>query len=119
MLTISLNTLGGVMFGKSTELERELIELIEASIAEREAALCQSWNPEKTIALPWGVKEEVNADNAKQVTEYIDTTKQKKMQLPSGNTVEIITGSVKERKGQYTLILRYQIVERPKKTVTL
>ncbi len=30
------------MFGKSTELERELIELIEASIAEREAALCQS-----------------------------------------------------------------------------
>ncbi len=30
------------MFGKSTELERELIELIETSIVEREAALCSS-----------------------------------------------------------------------------
>ncbi len=30
------------MFGKTTEFERELIELIEASIVEREAALCHS-----------------------------------------------------------------------------
>ncbi len=71
------------------------------------------------MALPWGVKEEVNADNAEQVKAYIGSIEQKKLALPSGNTVEIVSASVKERKEKYTLILRYQIVERPKKTVTL
>ncbi len=65
------------------------------------------------------MKEEVSADNAEQVKAYIGSIEQNKIALPSGNAVEIVSASVKERKGKYTLILRYQIVERPKKTVAL
>lgn len=59
------------------------------------------------------MKEEVDPTNAEQAIEYVEKLPEKQMTLPSGNTVEFTAAAIKERKGKYTLILRYQIVKRP------
>ncbi len=61
------------------------------------------------MALPWGVKEEVAADAAEAVTAYMESVQGTELQLTDGTTINLMKAGVKERKGTYTLIYRYQI----------
>jgi len=63
------------------------------------------------MSLPWGVKEAVDPENAQDVTHYIQDLKDKVIVLPSENEVKILVASVKERKGKYLLIYRYEITK--------
>ncbi len=65
------------------------------------------------MSLPWGVKEDVEPANAEQAIDYVEKLAKRQIDLPSGNKVEFIAAGVKERKGKYTLILRYQVIQRP------
>lgn len=63
------------------------------------------------MSLPWGVKEEVNPDNAKDVGDYLSKVVETTFALPSNNEIQILKADVKERKGKYVLIARYQILK--------
>jgi hypothetical protein len=63
------------------------------------------------MSLPWGVKEAVDPENAQDVMHYIQDLKDKVIVLPSENEVKILVASVKERKGKYLLIYRYEITK--------
>lgn len=82
---------------------------IHASIAERKAAICDTWDPEKVMALPWGVKGEVSADMADDVEKYFESIQGQKVDCGDNVTVEVLKAGVKERKGKHTLIYRYVI----------
>lgn len=62
------------------------------------------------MSLPWGVKEIVEPTHADEVTKYLESVGGTKITLDSGKVASILKGGVKERKGQYTLIFRYQLV---------
>ncbi|WP_432403036.1 hypothetical protein [Wukongibacter sp. M2B1] len=62
------------------------------------------------MSLPWGVKEDVEPENADEVKSYIDSAVDAKITLDSGRTAKILKGGLKERKGQYKLIYRYQLL---------
>lgn len=62
------------------------------------------------MSLPWGVKDDVDASAADAVSEYVATLTDSKHQLPSGYEITILKADVKERKGSYFLIMRYQIL---------
>lgn len=64
------------------------------------------------MSLPWGVKEPVDPENAQLVIDYVTTLNSKNITLPSGNEINIIKSDVKERKGKYLLLLRYEITKR-------
>lgn len=61
------------------------------------------------MALPWGVKADVDPKKADAVKEYIDSVVDTKIALDSDKTATILKGGLKERKGQYKLIFRYQL----------
>lgn len=63
------------------------------------------------MSLPWGVKEPVDPENAQSVMHYIQDLKDKVICLPSGNESKILIASVKERKGKYLLIFRYELTK--------
>ncbi|QZY53601.1 hypothetical protein [Crassaminicella profunda] len=52
----------------------------------------------------------VEPEQAKAVTTYLERVEGTKITLDSGRVANIIKAGVKERKGQYTLIYRYQLV---------
>ncbi|MCT4594767.1 MAG: hypothetical protein N4A57_10935 [Anaeromicrobium sp.] len=62
------------------------------------------------MALPWGVKEEVEPEHGEAVSEYMTSVEGTKIELPSGNVAHILKSGVKERKGKYMLIYRYELV---------
>lgn len=62
------------------------------------------------MALPWGVKEEVDPAHGEAVTEFMANVEGTKIELSTGDTVEMLKVGVKERKGKYMLIFRYVIV---------
>ncbi|MCT4618112.1 MAG: hypothetical protein N4A62_01845 [Marinisporobacter sp.] len=61
------------------------------------------------MALPWGVKEMVEPTQADTVINYLENIEGTKITLDSGMVVNILKAGVKERKGKYTLIYRYQL----------
>ncbi|WP_459195430.1 hypothetical protein [Wukongibacter baidiensis] len=61
------------------------------------------------MSLPWGVKEDVEPEKADEVKTYIDSVADTKITLDSGKTAVILKVGLKERKGQYKLIYRYQL----------
>lgn len=63
------------------------------------------------MSLPWGVKEPVAPENSEAVMNYIQDLKNKIIVLPSGNEIKILVVSLKERKGKYLLIYRYEITK--------
>lgn len=63
------------------------------------------------MSLPWGVKEALMPENAEQVKEFTSTLADSKFDLPSGNVISVIKADVKERKGKFLLIMRYEITE--------
>lgn len=62
------------------------------------------------MALPWGVKEVVDAEVAEELSAYFETATGQKIDCGEGQTAEILKAGVKERKGTYTLIYRYKLV---------
>jgi hypothetical protein len=61
------------------------------------------------MSLPWGVKESVEPEAAVSVETYVAGIAEQELSLPSGNNIKVLKGAVKERKGNYILIVRYQI----------
>lgn len=61
------------------------------------------------MSLPWGVKEAVSPDHADAVKTFTATLADQDFDLPSGNMVKILKADVKERKGNYLLIMRYAV----------
>ncbi|QEK13444.1 hypothetical protein FQB35_14890 [Crassaminicella thermophila] len=62
------------------------------------------------MALSWGVKENVDPKYADIVKEYIADMEGSNVKLDSEKTVAILKAGLKERKGKYILIFRYQLV---------
>lgn len=61
------------------------------------------------MSLPWGVKEAVNPESADAVTTFVQTLPGNQYTMPSGNVIEVLKADVKERKGNYLMIMRYAI----------
>lgn len=61
------------------------------------------------MALPWGVKEEVEPEAAEGLKNYLETISETTLELNDFDKVKILKADVKERKGRYLMILRYQI----------
>lgn len=63
------------------------------------------------MTLPWGVKDFIETEVAESYTEFVESIKETTIELSDGNLAEILKADVKERKGNYLLILRYQLKE--------
>lgn len=63
------------------------------------------------LAPAWGVKEEVDPSKAEEIREYVKSVAGSNFTLSSGETVTVLKGDVKEKKGTAILIFRYQIVK--------
>lgn len=63
------------------------------------------------MSLPWGVKEAVSPEHAEAVKAFTDTLAEQSFNLLSGNVVKVLKADVKERKGNYLLIMRYAITK--------
>jgi len=62
------------------------------------------------MSLPWGVKAAVAPEVAEEVSSYFESIIGKKIDCGNDTSIEVLKAGVKERKGAYTLIFRYQIV---------
>ncbi len=60
-----------------------------------------------------GVKEELATDEVEAVTEYMNTLIETKLDLSSGESVNILKADVKVRKESAFLIYRYQLIQKP------
>ena len=103
---------GGVymLFAHDGKVKEALVNSLVNSISERKAAICETWDEAKVMALPWGVKAEVEPEHGKAVGEYMESVEGTKIELPSGKVAHILKTGVKERKGKYMLIYRYELV---------
>ncbi len=61
------------------------------------------------MALPWGVMEEIDSEKLENIREYINMVVNTKIHLDTGERARILKADIKERKGQYKLIYRYQL----------
>ena len=95
------------MFGQDGNLENALLESIRASVADRIAALCDTWDAAAALALPWGVKEAVAVEQAEAVGQFMENIGEIEV---DGRTARVLKAGVKERNGEATLIFRYQLV---------
>lgn len=57
------------------------------------------------------MKEFVEASAAEAVKTFTEDLANQTFELPSSNTIEVIKADVKERKGNYLMILRYAITK--------
>ncbi|CAH2213029.1 hypothetical protein [Tepidibacter aestuarii] len=62
------------------------------------------------MALPWGVKEMVEPEHGKTVEEYMESVQGVKIEFSTGKVAHILKAGLKERKGKYILIYRYELV---------
>lgn len=62
------------------------------------------------MALPWGVKEDVAPQAAQALKDYLSQLLNQNLNVSEDFTVDILKADVKERKGKYMMILRYQII---------
>ena len=97
------------MFGQNNLYQEELISLLLTSIKERQNEICDTWDAVKVMALPWGVKEELEPQAAEGLKSHLETILDTVLQLNDEFKVKILKADVKERKGRYLMILRYQI----------
>lgn len=61
------------------------------------------------MSLPWGVKEDVEPKYADAVEEYISKVEGSDITLEAGTVAKVLKVGLKERKGLYKLIYRYQL----------
>lgn len=97
------------MLGLSNEYSKEIINLLEESIVERKGNICDTWDTVKVMSLPWGVKDFIEPEHAEEFTAYVLSIVNKSLELPSGNIADILKGDVKEKKGKFLLIMRYEL----------
>ena len=65
------------------------------------------------MAYAVGVKEEIEINEVEAITEYMNTLIEKKLDLSSGESVNILKAYVKVRKESAFLIYRYQLIPKP------
>jgi len=61
------------------------------------------------MSLPWGVKDFIEPSEAEGFSEYVESIVNTSILLPSGEVADILKGDVKEKKGKYLLIMRYEL----------
>lgn len=61
------------------------------------------------MSLPWGVKDFIEPEASEEFTKYIESIANGSINLPSGHVAEILKGDVKEKKGKFLLIMRYEL----------
>lgn len=61
------------------------------------------------MSLPWGVKEFIEPEVAGEFTDFVTGLAETEMSLPSGNVAKILKADVKEKKGKFLMIMRYQL----------
>lgn len=98
-----------MMFAQDGNIEKALIDSIAISLVRREREACSTWNPESVLAVAWGVKEIISAENVEAVKSYIQSVIGKSILIADGVEVVVLEGDVKEQKGQFILIYRYQL----------
>ena len=98
------------MFPENGKVKEDLSQLIIDDLAKREAEACSTWDIDATLKLPWGAKAEVDSEYAEEVKEYFDEIQGNLIAIDDERRVKIIRGGVKERKGKFTLIFRYQLM---------
>jgi len=98
-----------MLFAHDGNVEKALKDSIMNSIEERKAKICDTWDPVKVMALPWGVKEDVEPQYTEDVEKFMAGIEGSSITLDSGQKAVILKSGIKERTGQYTLIFRYQL----------
>lgn len=99
-----------MLFAYDGNVKKAFIDSIINSIKERKANICETWDYDKVMSLPWGVKESVDAQHAETVSKYISNIEGTNITLESGEVAKLLKAGLKERKGKYMLIYRYQLV---------
>lgn len=61
------------------------------------------------MSLPWGVRKDLDAEVQESYKDYLHSIVEKTLELEEGIHAKILKADVKERKGQYMMILRYQL----------
>lgn len=98
------------MFPENGNVKADLNEIIINDLQERKDKACETWDVKKTLGLPWGAKVIVNPEYAEEVETYFNEIAGNEIQIDDERNVKIIRGGLKERKGKYTLIFRYQLL---------
>lgn len=97
------------MFPKDDNIKENFKQELIASLKQREEEACSTWDLEATLALPWGVKLDVDPEYADAVAEYIEDLQGKEIMIDLNNKVKILRIGMKERRGKYALVFRYQL----------
>jgi len=97
------------MFPENGKVKEDLNQFIIDDLAKREAEACSTWDIDATLKLPWGAKADVDPEFAVEVTEYFKEIEGNLIAIDN-RKVKIIRGGVKERKGKFKLIFRYQLM---------
>lgn len=99
-----------MLFAHDGNVEKALINSILASLADRTAKACETWDLAKVLASAWGVKEVVEPAYAEAVKQYITSISGSNIEIEPGKFVTLLKGDVKEQKGDFILIYRYQLI---------
>lgn len=99
-----------MLFANDGNVEQALKDSIMKSVEERKTDMCETWDASTVMALPWGVKENVEPEYADAVNEYIKEVEGCEIALNLEIVAKLLKAGVKERKGQYILIYRYQLI---------
>lgn len=61
------------------------------------------------MSLPWGVKDFIEPAEAKGFSEYVKSIVDTTLTLPTGYVAQVLKCDVKEKKGKYLFIMRYEL----------
>jgi len=98
------------MFPENGNVIEDLKQVIVEDLRVREESACSTWNIDATLKLPWGVKSIVNGEYVEEIENYFNEIVGSKIIIDEEREVDILRGGLKERKGVYTLIFRYQLI---------
>lgn len=97
------------MFPKDENIKENFKQELIDSLKQREEDACSTWDVQATLELPWGVKLDVDPDYADAVEEYIEGLEGEEIMIDLNNKVKILRIGMKERRGKYALVFRYQL----------
>lgn len=97
------------MFGSTGNYKEELIALIEENLREREAGACDTWDPAAVVALPWGVKVDVDPAKAGEVEDFMTRNVDEDIEISEDRVIQVLKAGLKQKNDQNILIFRYQL----------
>ena len=97
------------MFGSTGNYKEELIKLLEENLQERADGACDTWDPQAVMALPWGVKVDVEPANAEEVDAFMNGIVDEDIEISDGRKVKVLKSGLKQKNDQNILIFRYQL----------